>query len=139
MANPRNMRVQVDRKALIAAIERKQNQCRKEYERKGDKHLKEIGKWKKDELADMKEKVKHAQARIAELSKMSPQNILDSMNDYGSLHLKAGGNTLYPPKEREANQLNGYDTILRMLKMSKKDSVSLSEQQFKAYMDGCPV
>lgn len=137
--NDRNMRVQVERTALIKAIERKQAQCQKDYERLGEKHAKEVEKWRKDLVAQMREETKLKVARTNELSKMPLKDIVAAAQKGGYLHLKVGGQTLYPPNERKGEQLDGFGNILRMLRMSKKDSVSLSEKQFKAYMDGCPI
>lgn len=139
MANDRNMRVQVDRLALIRAIEAKQRKCQKDYERKGDKHLKEVDRWRIEKVKEMRDEAKKLTSRASELSKMTADSIVKGTGKNGYLHLKVGGQTLYPPKEREGQQLEGFNTILRMLRMSKKDSVSLSEKQFKAYMDGCPL
>lgn len=137
--NDRNMRVQVDRTSLIKAIERKQAQCQKDYERLGEKHAKEVEKWRKERVAEMRDDIKLKTARANELTKMPLKDIVAAAKKGGYLHLKVGGQTLHPPRERTGEQLDGFGNILRMLRMSKKDSVSLSEKQFKAYMDGCPI
>lgn len=144
MANPRNMRVQVDRLALIAAIERKQRQCQKEYERSGEKHLKAVEKWKREEVARIRAEAKRLNERAAKLSKTPAETIIKDQQDrvakgWSPRYYDQDGHSFNPPHEREGSQLVGFDNVLRMLRMSKKDSVSLSEEQFKAYMDGCPV
>lgn len=142
-SNPRNMRVSVDRLALIAAIERKANQCKKEYERTGTDNERAVAAWKAKTVKEYRDAAKKKLDAADALSKLTVKQLVSRSRpkegSRWSSPIKVGYDLVSVPQPREGEQFEGYNTILRMLRMSKKDSVSLSEVQFKAYMEGCPV
>lgn len=153
-SNARNMRVRVDREALIQAIERKQRQCQKDYELKGDEYTQALARWQKQTVAEMEreavklaEDAKLVKARAAALKKMSVATIAKNTDpNYYVLSLDVSSRDPYRrtrqlqvPRPRDGAKLDNFNTVLRMLRMSKEKSISLTEAQFQAYMDGCPV
>lgn len=141
-ANPRNMRVQVDRMALIQAIERKQNQCKKDYERVGEKLELALRDWQEKKVAELRDQAKKLESEAKKLEKVAVSTLkkaVESSSTGYAPYFHLSGKSYRLPEMREATKFEGFSNILRMLKMSKKDSVSLTESQFNAYMDGCPV
>ena len=136
------IRVKVPRESLIQALERKQNQCKREFEKYAtdENHVKRVAEWKTKTLAEMEREIAELKKQVAGLRKAKVTELIEQE---GGDYRYATRQQRHPfpfNRERSPEQvIDGYSNVIRMLRLSEDKTVTLTEDQFSAYMDGCMV
>lgn len=131
------VRIPVEREALIQAIERQQKKCKEGFAKAGTtEYRRTLVAWRDKAVKVGERDLKKLKDDLAALKKMTPAQLEKAAGSATGLYMSRSG---YAPRPPEDKVTDGYATVLRMLRMSKSKSISLTEDQFRKYMDGCPV
>lgn len=136
----RNIRVPVNRDELIQAIERKANQCKKDWEKASAKYEKDLEKWKTSYVKALRDASKALESLADNFVPDEGGNFPDVYDILEKRHYSGNSKVIsFPSRPYEPTEPQGYAHILRILRMSDAKTISLTEDQFRAYMDGCAL